>query len=570
MRLKPLLVLLFLSITSSFAFGAVDLEIKGINRKVEANVDAYLSAIPKSDYSTRLRFRSRIEKIIIDSHQALGYYHPVIQFTVLKEDKDLLVEVDSGPATKIKEIDIVLSGEMKEDEDALALVANSKLKVGKRINHADYDELKSNIDSLALQKGYFDGKYEKKQLAVVPELNAAYIHLHYNSGERYHFGQTIIEGSQIWPEKITALQPYKEGDQYRVSQIGDYSQSLSSTNWFSSVLVEPDLTKLGESHVLPMTVRVEPAARNQLETGIGYSTDVGIKGSLQWNKPWISGRGHSFTSSFSISEPEQVITTSYKIPLEDVLHDYYIIKYGLKHVDSLDTQSIESNLAFERHWMLDNGWNRTLYVRYLIENYEQGILDDTGQFILPGMTFTRSRIRGQRLITWGDKESFTFEYGDPNALSETRVLRLLADTSWIRSYDENHRGIFRLDGGANLTDDFSQLSPSLRFFAGGDNSLRGYSYESISPTDSTGALTGAKYLATTSLEYQYRLTGNWWLAAFYDYGDAFNNTPDLKRGTGVGLRWVSPIGPLRLDFAWGLDADPGDEFQLHFTLGPEL
>jgi translocation and assembly module TamA len=570
MRLKPLFALLILALTPTFASGSVDLKITGVKRAVQDNLDAYLSAIPKNEYSTQLRFRSRLEDVIIKAHQALGYYHPKIKFTEQKEDESLLVEVDSGPATLIKQVDIVLIGDMKEDEDARLLLSKTKLKEGRRLNHSEYDQLKSNLENLALQKGYFDAKFEKSQLAVVPSKNEAYIHIHYNSGERYRFGETTIEGSQIWPERLIALQPYKVGDDYRMGQIGDFSQNLSSTNWFSSILVEPDLSQLGQSHELPMTVRVEPASRNQLETGIGYSTDIGIRGSLQWNKPWISGRGHSFSSSFTISEPEQAITLSYKIPIENVRTDYYIVKYGLKHEDSSDDQSIESNLAFERHWLLDNGWNRTLYIRYLIENYELGNLDDTGQFVLPGMTFTRSRTRGKRLITWGDKQSFTFEYGDKSLFSEARVLRLLADTSWIRSYGEDHRGIFRLDGGANLTDDFDQLSPSLRFFAGGDNSVRGYSYESLSPTDSDGDETGGKFLATTSLEYQYRLVDNWWLAAFYDIGDAFNDMPELKRGTGVGVRWVSPIGPLRIDFAWGLDADPGDEFQIHFTLGPEL
>ncbi|MEZ9559105.1 autotransporter assembly complex family protein, partial [Vibrio splendidus] len=108
------------------------------------------------------------------------------------------------------------------------------------------------------------------------------------------------------------------------------------------------------------------------------------------------------------------------------------------------------------------------------------------------------------------------------------------------------------------------------FFAGGDNSIRGYGYESISPRDESGALTGAKFIATSSFEYQYRLVGNWWGAAFYDIGDAFNDKPEWKHGTGVGVRWASPVGPVSLDFAWGLDAKKGDEFQLHFSLGPEL
>lgn len=263
------------------------------------------------------------------------------------------------------------------------------------------------------------------------------------------------------------------------------------------------------------------------------------------------------------------MTASYRIPLEDVLNDYYRIHYGMKRVDSRDTKSIESNLALERHWKLDNDWNRTIFIRYLLENYEQGLQDDNAQFLLPGITFSRIRARGGAMPTWGDSQYITLEYGSENALSETDVIRVLGGMKWIRSAGENHRGLFRIDGGANFADDFDKLSPSLRFFAGGDNNLRGYGYESISPKDESGALTGAKYIVTTSLEYQYRLYGNWWGALFYDYGDAFNDTPEFKRGTGVGVRWASPVGPIRLDFAWGLDKDPTD-FKIHFSLGPEL
>jgi len=77
-------------------------------------------------------------------------------------------------------------------------------------------------------------------------------------------------------------------------------------------------------------------------------------------------------------------------------------------------------------------------------------------------------------------------------------------------------------------------------------------------------------MATGAVEYQYRLTGNWWGAVFIDGGDAFNYTPEWKTGTGFGVRWVSPVGPIRLDFAWGFDSDPSERFRVHFSLGPEL
>lgn len=567
---KTLPVLIGTLLSSSFAFADVSLEIEGLDGALEDNVDAYLSAIPEEEYSVSLRFQSRLESMIKEAVNALGYYHPEITFTPSEDDSELLVNVKPGEPVVIYTFDIVISGEAENDPDFLALVAKSNLQKGKVLNHSHYDSLKSSMRNLGLAKGYFDGNYELSRLEVAPELNRAYVRLHYDSGIRYHFGETTVTGSQIEEDKVQSLKPFEQGQPYEIAKVGEYNQNLSNTDWFSSVFVEPDLAELGNGREIPMKVSLAPQARNQLETGIGVSTDLGVKGSLKWKKPWVNSSGHSFNSSLSISKPEQTITASYRIPLDDVLNDYYQVTYGMKNVDNRDTKSLESNLKLERFWRLDNGWQRTVFVRYLLENYEQGLQDDVAQFVLPGISFSRTRTRGGAMPMWGDKQTIMLEAGDDSLLSETKVIRFQGRTAWIRSLGENHRGLTRLEYGANFADEFEKLSPSLRFFVGGDNSLRGYGYESISPVDESNALTGAKFMTTASFEYQYRLYGNWWGAMFYDIGDAFNDTPDLKAGTGVGIRWASPVGPVSLDFAWGLDADPGDEFQIHFTLGPEL
>ncbi|WP_061007817.1 autotransporter assembly complex family protein [Vibrio sp. CUB2] len=555
---------------SHSAYADVSLTIKGIDGALEDNVNAYLSSIPEDDYSTSLRFQARLEQSITEALNALGYYHAKISYTITKDNDELIVNVKPGEPVRIKKMDVVISGEAEKDEEFTNLINKSRLKEGRILNQGEYDALKSGIRNLALQRGYFNGDFKLSRLEVVPELNEANVRLHYDSGIRYHFGTVEILGSQIWEDRVDSLRPFKTGEPYLVSEVGEYNQNLSNTDWFSSVFVEPDLSKLDDGRDLPIKVSLAPAAKNQLETGIGYSTDTGVRGTLKWKKPWVSARGHSFDTALSLSKPEQTITAGYKIPLDDVLHEYYQLQFGLKHLDNRDTESLESNLAVERHWITDGGWHKTLYVRHLYENFSQGLQEDGVQFVLPGASFSRTRTRGGNMPMWGDKQSVTVEYGDPALLSETRVLRLLGRTSWIRGIGQNHRGLFRLEGGANITDEFEKLSPSLRFFAGGDNNIRGYGYESISPTDSSGALTGAKYMVTSTLEYQYRVTGNWWGAVFYDIGDAFNETPVWKSGAGVGIRWASPVGPVSFDFAWGLDSEPDPEFRIHFSLGPEL
>ncbi|EIV8500062.1 autotransporter assembly complex protein TamA [Vibrio parahaemolyticus] len=567
---KALPTIVGLLVVSQSAYADVSLKLKGIDGALEDNVKAYLSSIPEKDYSTSLRFQARLDQSITEALNALGYYHAKISYSISEGNDELLVNIHKGLPVKIKVMDVVISGEAKEDEEFANLIAKSPLKVGRILNQGEYDSLKSGIRNLALQRGYFNGDFKLNKLEVIPELNEANVRLHYDSGIRYHFGPVEITGSQIWENRVESMRPFEIGEPYLVSDVGEYNQNLSNTDWFSSVFVEPDLSKLEDGRELPIKVSLAPAAKNQIETGIGYSTDTGVRGTLKWKKPWVSARGHSFNTALSLSKPEQTITAGYKIPLDDVLREYYQLQFGLKHLDNRDTESLESNLAVERHWLTDGGWHKTVYVRHLYENFSQGLQDDGVQFVLPGATFSRTRVRGGSMPMWGDKQSVTVEYGDPALLSETRVLRLLGRSSWIRAIGENHRGLFRLEGGANITEEFEKLSPSLRFFAGGDNNIRGYGYESISPVDESGALTGAKYILSSTLEYQYRVYGNWWAATFYDIGDAFNDTPEWKSGAGVGIRWASPVGPVSFDFAWGLDEKPNNEFRIHFSLGPEL
>ncbi|MEW4342473.1 autotransporter assembly complex family protein [Vibrio diabolicus] len=567
---KALLTIVGLFAFSHGAYADVSLTLKGIDGALEENVSAYLSSIPAKDYSTSLRFQARLDQSITEALNALGYYHAKISYSIPEGNDELIVSIKPGLPVKVKVMDVVITGEAKDDEEFAKLIERSPLKVGRVLNQGEYDSLKSGIRNLALQRGYFNGDYKLSKLEVIPDFNEANVRLHYDSGIRYHFGPINITGSQIWENRVESMRPFEIGEPYLVSQVGEYNQNLSNTDWFSSVFVGPDLSKLDEGRELPIKVSLAPASKNQIETGLGYSTDTGVRGTLKWKKPWVSSRGHSFNTALSLSKPEQTITAGYKIPLDDVLREYYQLQFGLKHLDNRDTESLESNLAVERHWLTDGGWHKTIYVRHLYENFSQGLQDDGVQFVLPGATFSRTRVRGGNMPMWGDKQSVTIEYGDPALLSETRVLRLLGRSSWIRGIGDNHRGLFRLEGGANITDEFEKLSPSLRFFAGGDNNIRGYGYESISPVDESGALTGGKYIVSSTLEYQYRVYGNWWAATFYDIGDAFNETPEWKSGAGVGIRWASPVGPVSFDFAWGLDEKPEREFRIHFSLGPEL
>ncbi|MBV7298878.1 autotransporter assembly complex protein TamA [Enterovibrio paralichthyis] len=554
------------------AFADVSFDIKGIDGELEKNVAIYLAAIPASDRRLTFRFQSRVKDEVEKAMQALGYFAPVIKYSIedekAKDDATVVLDITPGEPVRIKQVDIQLTGDALHDKAFAKLLATAP-KVGDVLNQGQYDSLKSAIQSLAVRRGYFDADYTLSRLEVAPGLNEAFIRLYFNSGMRYHFGDVYYHNSQINEDRLNTMLTFKEGDPYLVSDLGAFNQALSNTGWFSSVLVEAGVDDLRDGRV-PISVNLEPAARNQFETGIGYSTDTGPRVKIGWKKPWFNSRGHSLNTDLYISKPKQTLESTYKIPLEDVQREYYQVQVGLENLDNNDTQSLEWTSSISRHWKFDTGWQRAVYVRWLYSDYTQGNVSDISNLVLPGVNFSRVRSRGGAMPSWGDKQSITFEAGDPALLSDISIFRVVGQTAWIRSLNDNNRFFTRLNAGGIFTSDFERVPPSLRFFAGGDNSIRGYSYESISPLDSSGQLEGGAYLTTGTLEYNYRLTGNWWGAVFTDAGDAWtSSTPEWKTSVGVGIRWESPVGPIRFDIAHGFE-NTSDDFMIHFSLGPEL
>jgi translocation and assembly module TamA len=561
-------------ITASSLAGAqsqVRTTVKGVHGALKDNVEIYLQKFEEYDVTPGLRFHEELEQEARTALQALGYYHSDIKVIAAeKSPLSVTLLINAGEPVRVTESDVKLIGDATTDADFQQLLQQQAPKQGQILHQGQYDGFKNALRNLALRKGYFDAAFRLARLEVAPELNKAFVHLHFDSGQRYKFGEISFNGSQIEEERLDSMLPFAPDDYYQTRKLGELNQALASSGWFSSILVEGDVENV-EQFRLPIQVNVEPEKRNIIETGIGYSTDAGPRLKLNWLKPWLNKAGHSLRSDMAISEKEQSVEAAYKLPLATAATDYYQVQLGFRNRDSGDTRSRESNLIFERYWLLDNDWYRTATLRWLYEDFEQADQRDNISLIMPGIVYHRTRQTGGLMPSSADRLSLRVEVADEAWGSDASFVRLRGRAGWIDSFGDNHRFIAKADGGAILMEALLNLPPSLRFFAGGDNSIRGYSYETVAPRNSDGDLVGARYLLTGTLEYQYRIKGNWWLAAFTDYGSAWNDNPDWVQGVGAGVRWASPVGPVRLDFAYGLDESGGGSgFQLHFSLGPEL
>lgn len=549
----------------------VKLDITGVDGDIKENIALYIQAIDESDYSVSSQFRLQVKNEIKQALMPFGYYRPSITFSLKEQGKDnhlVTALVDTGEATLYKEVDFRILGAGKDDP-AFKPIYKLLPKVGDQVNHQRYTQIKTQLENLSIQRGYFFARFEVRQLDVAPELSQAFLTLHFNTGKRYHIGKITYSGNQIQESRLRSMLNFHQGDPYLASEIGRYNYSLSNTNWFSSVLVKGDIENIGENE-LPIEIRLKPAKKNILETGAGYASDAGARIKFAWNKPWLNDQGHSMTSRVFWSAPKTEVSAAYKVPLENVNKDYYQWPIGYQHIDNEDTQSEEYKMGIERHWILDSGWHRTLGLTWMWDDFTQGIQSDQTSYVVPSISYARTKMDKNQPAMFGDKYNLSVD-GAEAFLSDGYFFRVQASGAWLQGFTPNQRGIAALRSGAIAIDTISDLPPALRFFAGGSNSIRGYDFDGIAPKDSGGYLKGGKYKLTSTLEYQYRVMGDWWVASFVDSGSVWNKTPDYYTGVGLGVRWVSPIGPLRLDFAYGLDNDDDDGgFHFYFALGPEF
>ncbi|TFH86132.1 outer membrane protein assembly factor [Billgrantia azerbaijanica] len=600
---------------------ALDARIEGLSGDPADNVRHYLSALEASQYG-RARLEGEVRRRAREALRVYGYYEPVIelQFDDRDPPRRVTLAIDSGPQVRIETLALNLTGEAEGDTPFREVLDDFPLAVGDPLSHAPWDRMRGRLAGLALQRGYFDWRFVERRMEVRPFAQSARLYLTLDSGPRYRFGDVTIRGSHIVEERLRRLAPFAPGAPYLASDVAIYAQRLGEAGWFESVSVRPRLdeerrlalppatlgwwravateggTALSAEPVtpppprvaaealeavatltaparpeMPIDVVVSPADRHQFEVGVGYATDVGPRLRFAWKQPWVNRLGHSLEHDLFLSAPEQRFTGTYLMPLDDPRRDQYRLQYGLRHRDNEDTRTLESTVEFARRWEFDNRWVQTLFVRATYENFTQGGESDAVLIYYPGISWSRVRSRDPRFPSWGDRQRIGIEVSDSQWGSDASFVRLTGDSEWIRMLGSDNRFVGRVGLGAIRTDDFSRIPPSLRFFTGGDRSIRGYAYESLAPRDEDGELRGGQQLLTASVEYQRRVTGDWWAAAFVDTGNAFDDwwPQSLNTGAGLGVRWVSPVGPIRVDIAHPFD-DEENAWRLHFSIGPEF
>jgi len=565
-------------------------ENQDIDSQVVDNIQLHLADVsfPENDYELA-QFEKQTRAKINTAIRAYSYYQARVElenFNKKAFDNDAAqIFLTLGSKLIVNnvtlEYDELATQQAHFPNELIDVINSLKTFQGKPLEQSKYDGLKTRIQSFALIFGYFDFALDKTEVQVSLLENQARIHWKFNFGVRYRFGNLEYISENRGMELVEAVKPFVENEYFDQQKVSEFTQLVRQTAYYDNVIVRANINAMSSEQrlgkIVPIEVLLTAKPKDTYQFGIGASTDSGPRVTANWKRPWVNLRGHSLSSELYISGPKKNVAMGYTIPMANPLNDFFKIQLGYQEVNEEQRDSQTYTLAAQRQLGAKNknDWDKIVFLRYEYENFIQGIDEEQStQLLLPGFTFNRVRKDGELFVNWGDRQQLTVEAASDRVISDVNVLRVTARTKWIRSFGK-HRYIMRGDAGAIVTNDFEQVPSSLRFFVGGDQSVRGFglnavSEERIDETTGEPELIGAQFLLVASTEYAYQVSDSWRAAVFVDAGSASNDIGKSPiYGAGIGVHWLSPIGTIRLYFARGF-SDKENTKRLHFSIGPGI
>ncbi len=569
--MKAVFLLTLLSLIAPVVFAEVG--ISGLAGKSKDNVQLVLSLEKEKCDAPEWKIRglyAQADQEIDQGLRALGYYHAVIDKslafgkTCWKAD----FAINPGPQVYIKDINITFTGDAHDDAEFKKLHDKLLKTTGSPLDHSQYEKMKRRIESLALERGYLKGTFTEKKLIIDKQLNQAHIQLVFDAGKRMVFGKVVVEQDILNPEFVAKYISIKSGDFYSSEQLAKTHNDLSKTGYFEMIDIDPATEKADQE--VPVTLKLQPKKKHHFTFGAGFDTDIGPLISAAYENRRLNRLGHFLTSELDLSPVLSTAAVEYNVPLNNPVSDFFSFGGGLKREDTNSFKTSSAMLSGRLKHALDSGWKQTLFLDLDYEDFLIGSNTTQTLLLVPGGSWLKSVSDNALRPTQGYRAKFDASGSYQNPLSNVSFLQAALSAVWMHPLPWNSKFIGRTELGATLVDQFDKLPTSYRFYAGGINSIRGYAYKELGPKDNQGNVIGGKFLTVLSLEYEKAVFDNWGVSAFVDSGDAFNlGNIRLKTGAGLGVRWYSPFGPVRIDFAIPLN-DSNSSFQIHFAAGARI
>lgn len=567
----------------SLASAQLDVRINGAPSEVAENIRLHLSKWKTLPGDNVEAIQAQVRPAVTTAMQALGYYHAEVDYQL--REQQLLLTVDPGPRMRWGEPDIqVLSGGEPQAEFR-AVVAAHPFRRDTAFSHASYDRFKDELLSFAFHQGYLDAELLRSQLRINVQENEAVAVLHMETKERYIVADASFSESRLAPELVESLADVPLQSWYSANLVGDIYNRLLNSGYFASVNIEVDARPPNQAY---LQIQLEDVARHRVSTGVGFGTDTGPWIKLRWERMALNDRGHNFTAQAQLSSVAPELFTQYKIPWGHPQSEYVSWDNGWRRQDTEDVDTTVFTTGLSYHRLFGDSWVYSLHLDLEHETYQRGEeAERESTYVIPSVRLSRRFYFGDAIDPdFGYRYWLHLATSREGLGSDTDFHRINTGISGVATFWEKHSLVGRIEFGSIDTDAFDQVPLSQRFFTGGDQSVRGFRFESIAPRDADGNLTGGQRLNVGSVEYRYRFRPTWLAAVFVDAGRSYlesgaetfdlNGRPNLDDGTrlrraaGVGIRWRSPVGFIAVDVATPINDEHESGVQFHLYLGTAL
>jgi len=600
-RAPPLAVCLLAAFAAAPAHAAgVNVEVRGVDETLRANVLAYLSFQRYQKGGVDLnadmieRLHNRVEREVQEALRPYGYYEPQVSSTVNdlgKGEWRVVVDIRPGRPVLVASIEVKVTGPGASDPLFRRILERPPLKSGDRLNQALYDGIKADLQRTAATYGYFDAKMTRNELLVDPPNYSARIAVEFESGERYRFGPTTITQHVVKDSLVRRYVRYHEGDLFDLTQVLRTQFALDDAQYFANLEVRPG-TPDPATHLVAVDIRADANRRHRYSLGAGYATDTGARATLGFEDHRINSSGQSFNVLMQFAQITRYnVVTSYIFPGGDPALEHLALNGNIEQQTLADVTAYTQSVGPSFTWV-HGGWQTVWKANAVRTRSEDLNGTTTDRLLVPELDLASvpQDYLGEPLFEYPFVAQIR---GSHSALG--------SDSNFIQAHMQLEN-TFRLGGpwhlllreevGASLVSRFSSLPTIYRSFAGGDNSVRGFYFNELSPVDpvcTTGPngqflrnangscqsvagyiKVGGKDLITGTVEVVRELPRNLGVATFVDYGNAFDRFgTKLFYSAGVGIRFRTPVLTLGVDVAQPLNS-PGSGPRLHINFSPKL
>ena len=571
----------------AFAAATVDkVVVHGLdNELMRQNVELALSI---NNESGKRLGESRLEFLLreaqAEAREALepfGYYSPEISVDAPRNGGDndhltVTLTIRLGDPVRVRQSNLKIEGEGNDDQYLQTDLGAFRPQIGEVLDHTTYEASRNLITRRLAERGYLDADTTQRLVEVTRAEYAADIFLTWASGIRYNMGPVTFHQEQFVPGLLDKLVSWEQGSYFHQGKLDRLRQSLVALDYFSAIDITPDPER-AEGREVPIDVELTLAPRSIYTVGLSYGTDSGAGVRLGLERRYINSRGHKLLFDLNYAETRKTLSTIYRVPAFKWLDGWYT---GALQANDEQTDYIDINnakLILSRSGQINEKWNVVASVNALRERWRYGNASTEFLTDYQYATLVYPEVRGEyvgvddRLFPRrGVSGNLSLRGGVEGAGSDASFGQAHLNARWFLSPTDSSRLLLRGELGHTFTDELVGMPPSLRFFAGGDRSIRGYAWREVGPRILDDYAVGAKNVMTASVEYEHYLNGGpWGAAVFVDTGSAFDSKPDLHTGIGIGARWRSPVGPVRIDVAHGLN-DPDSSFQIYLNIGADL